>query len=163
MLGNGIVKNIHDIIFIDRDRFDRSRSRIVANEISVLNSKLLDEKRPFLLIGVGRWGTLDPWLGIPVTWDQISGARAIIETDFKDFDVEPSQGSHFFHNLNSFMVGYFTVRSKDKKSYLDWQWLQEREPIMELQYTKLLRFKKPIVIKMDGKKGRGVILKPGRE
>ena len=161
VLGNGIIKDIYDIVYVDRERFDRSQSRLVAQEVSMLNSKLLAEKRPYLLIGVGRWGTLDPWLGIPVTWDQICGARAIVEADFKDMSVAPSQGSHFFQNLNSFMVGYFTVHSNHNHSFIDWEWLSRQPAVDEAKFTRHLRFSEPITVKMNGHVNKGVILKPG--
>ncbi len=160
VLGNGIIDNIYDIVLVDRDKFDRSQSRIVAREISQYNGKLNKENRPYLLIGVGRWGSLDPWLGIPVTWGQISGARVIIEAGFKDFTVMPSQGSHFFQNLQALMVGYFTVKSDDSASFVDWNWLLEKEPLSKNEYTSLIRFKKPVIIKMNGSHNKGVIIKP---
>ena len=88
------------------------------------NEKLVAEKRPYLLIGVGRWGSLDPWLGIPVKWDQISGAKVIVEAGFKDMEVDPSQGSHFFHNITSFRISYFTVNSTTQDGFVDWEWLR---------------------------------------
>jgi hypothetical protein len=160
VLGNGIFDNIFDIVVVDRDRFDRSKSPMVAQEVSDYNHKLLSENRRYLLIGVGRWGSLDPWLGIPVTWAQISGAQAIVETDFKDFTVMPSLGSHFFQNLNSFQIGYYSVRSRMDQSYIDWDWLIKQKAIEEKGFTRLLRFNKPIVIKMSGHQNIGIILKP---
>jgi hypothetical protein len=118
------------------------------------------EQRPYLLIGVGRWGTLDPWLGIPVTWEQIAGARAIVETGFKEMSVAPSQGSHFFQNITSFMIGYFTVNPDNHQGFLDWEWLLRQKPFQQLSYTKLVRFDKPLVIKINGHQNKGVILKP---
>lgn len=102
VLGNGIIDNIRDIIYIDSEEFDRSKSRVVAGAIGYFNSKLIKDQAPYLLVGPGRWGSLDQWLGIPVTWAKISGAAAIIENQFKDIKVLPSQGSHFFHKLTSF-------------------------------------------------------------
>ena len=163
VLGNGIIKGIHDIIFVDFHTFDRSKSREVANEVSRLNEKLIEEKRPYLLIGVGRWGTLDPWLGIPVTWEQISGARAIIESGFKDFPVTPSQGSHFFQNITSFQIGYFTVNHYSGLGSIDWDWLWQHHPIESFTYTRLLRFTNELVIKMNGHKNEGIILKPAKD
>ena len=125
-----------------------------------MNSKLLAENRRYVLIGVGRWGSMDPWLGIPVTWDQISGARAIIVAEFADISVEPSQGSHFFQNLNSFLVGYFTIRDHDNSSFIDWEWLQQQTPLEQMTYTKHIRFQEPLVIKMSGHLNQGIILKP---
>jgi hypothetical protein len=112
------------------------------------------------LIGIGRWGSLDPWLGIPVTWEQISGAKAIIETGFKDMSVTPSQGSHFFQNITSFMIGYFTVDESQQQGFLNWDWLLNQSPLEKKQYTKLFRFDKPLIVKINGHQNKGVILKP---
>ena len=160
VLGNGVLDDIKDIVYVDYNLFDRAKSRDVAREVNLFNNKLLSEKKPYLLIGVGRWGTLDPWLGIPVTWEQISGAKAIIEADFKEISVEPSQGSHFFQNITSFMVGYFTVNLEKGMGYLDWQWLLKQKPFEAMKFTRHLRFKKPIIIKMNGHENKGVIFKP---
>ncbi|MFQ6113577.1 MAG: PEP/pyruvate-binding domain-containing protein, partial [bacterium] len=160
VLGNGVIHDVYDIVVVDVHRFDRARSREVAKEINLFNTKLLSRNRPYLLIGVGRWGSLDPWLGIPINWEQISGARAIVEAGFKDFDVSPSQGSHFFHNLSSFMVGYFTVNSFKNEGYIDWDWLLQQEAVEETSYVRWLQFNKPITIKMNGRQNKGIILKP---
>jgi hypothetical protein len=109
---------------------------------------------------VGRWGSLDPWLGIPIKWDQISGARAIVEAGFKDIDVAPSQGSHFFQNITSFMIGYFTINTKTTRSFVDWDWLLSQEAIEEKSYTRHLRLDRPIEVKINGHQHRGIILKP---
>lgn len=161
VLGNGAITNIYDIVFIDIEKFDRSKSRAAANEVSLLNSKLLDEKKPYLLIGVGRWGSLDPWLGIPVTWDQIAGASVIVEAGFKDLNVTPSQGSHFFQNITSFRVGYFTVNSFEHFGFIDWDWLLKIPPVEEFYFAKHLKFDQPIIVKISGHKNKGIILKPG--
>jgi CheY-like chemotaxis protein len=161
VLGNGAMNGIYDIVVVDINKFERGKSKEVAQEVSKLNSKLLNERKPYLLLGVGRWGSLDPWLGIPVTWDQISGASVIVEAGFKDFQVTPSQGSHFFQNLTSFRVGYFTVNSIDHLGFIDWDWLNNQTAIEEFNYTKHLRFDKPISVRINGHENRGVILKPG--
>lgn len=160
VLGNGILQDIFDVVLVDYHTFNRAKSREVAAEVAAFNSFLIDEKRPYLLIGVGRWGSLDPWLGIPVTWEQIAGARAIVETSFKDMSVEPSQGSHFFQNITSFMIGYFTVNNFSDKGFVDWDWLLSQSPIITKEFTRLVRFQKPIIIKMNGHKNRGIIMKP---
>jgi hypothetical protein len=160
VLGNGVLRDIHDVVMVDIRRFERTRSLEVAKEVTYFNETLLADQRPYLLIGVGRWGTLDPWLGIPIRWDQICGARAIVEASLKDMDVAPSQGSHFFQNITSFMVGYFTVSPKAKKSFLDWDWLLAQPALEERNFTRLIRFAHPIVVKMNGRQNRGVILKP---
>ena len=109
VLGNGNLAHIRDVVAVDYEKFDRAKSREIATEIGRLNARLVAEGVPYILIGLGRWGSADPWLGIPVTWEQISGARVIVESGLKDIKVTPSQGSHFFQNLTSFRVGYFTV------------------------------------------------------
>lgn len=162
VLGNGAVNGVQDIVVVDYEKFDRAKSKEVVQEVSKLNAKLLAERKPYILFGVGRWGSLDPWLGIPVTWDQISGAAVIVESGFKDFSVTPSQGSHFFQNLTSFRVGYFTVNA-DNNSFIDWQWLCKQTAVEEMIYTKHLRFEQPITIRMNGHENRGVIYKPGTE
>jgi CheY-like chemotaxis protein len=161
VLGNGIIDDIFDVVFVNRKTFDRSKSRETASIINKLNTKLLKEEKPYLLVGVGRWGSLDPWLGIPVSWDMINGARAIVETDFIDFRVSPSQGSHFFQNLTSFQVGYFTLNSATKEDFLDWDWLMQQNAVKHNESILHLQFDKPIVIKMNGHENKGVILKPG--
>ncbi len=163
ILGHGIIRDLYDIVFVDYNKFDRSKSRQVADEVSRLNGMLLQEKRPYLLIGVGRWGTLDPWLGIPVNWEQISGAKAIVETSFKDFMVEPSQGSHFFQNLTSFMVGYFTVNQFKSEGFIDWKWLTAQPIANGYEYTFHIRLEKPVTVLMNGRKNQGIITKPGVE
>ncbi len=162
VLGNGLIDNIYDVVFVDINKYDRSKSRETANEISELNSKLVESNKPYVLIGVGRWGSLDPWLGIPVTWDQIAGAAAIVESGFKDFSVTPSQGSHFFQNLTSFKIGYFTVNAQEKVGFINWDWLLKQKPLEEFEFTKHLSFKKPIAVKINGHQNKGVITKPGK-
>jgi len=160
VMGNGIIDDIKDIIMVDYNLFERAKSIEVAAEVASFNSELMKKNKPYLLLGTGRWGSLDPWLGIPVTWEQIAGAKAIIETNFKDMVVEPSQGSHFFQNLTSFMVGYFTVNSLYNKGYVNWDWLLNVEPIAQKKYTKHLQFTNPLLLKMNGHKNKGIILKP---
>lgn len=160
VLGHGVISEIKDIVYVDYDTFERSKSKEVAIEVSQLNSKLVADQTPYLLIGVGRWGTLDPWLGIPVNWDQISGAKAIIESSFKDFMVTPSQGSHFFQNLTSFMVAYFTTNSYKEEGFVDWEWLKQQKKVQELKFTRHVCLDHPIKIKMNGHDNIGIILKP---
>jgi hypothetical protein len=160
VLGNGVIGDIKDIVFVDYHLFDRAKSREVAQEVGRFNRRLVDEQRPYLLIGVGRWGSLDPWLGIPVKWEDIAGARAIVETGFKELSVAPSQGSHFFQNITSFMVGYFTVASGARDGFLDWEWLLQQQPFESLSWTRLVRFPRPLLIRINGQISRGVILKP---
>lgn len=161
VLGNGSFHGIHDIVVVDINKFERGKSNEVAYEISQFNKKLLEKHKPYILIGVGRWGSFDHWLGIPVTWDQISGASAIVESGFKDFSVTPSQGSHFFQNITSFRVGYFTVNSIDKTAFIDWEWMRNQPAVEEFQFARHLEFKDPISVKINGHQNQGIILKPG--
>ena len=164
VLGHGRVEGIHDLVVVDFQRFERARSRDAATEIGRLNRALLARGAPYLLIGVGRWGSRDPWLGIPVTWDQVAGARVIVEAGLRDLRVEPSQGSHFFQNLTSFHVGYFTVNpaaaSAGSEGFVDWDWLDAQPALSEHAHVRHLHLESPILVKMDGRKGEGVILKP---
>lgn len=160
VLGSGVINDIYDIIYVDNETFDRSKTKEIAYEVSQLNSEMLEKGKQYLLIGFGRWGTLDPWLGIPVTWTQIAGAKAIIEADMKDLDVEPSQGSHFFQNLTSFSIGYFTVKNSNKNSFLDRDWLELQKINRKLKYVRHVELQKPLAIKINAHKKLGVILKP---
>lgn len=160
ILGNGSNNKIMDIVFVNIDKFDRSKSREAAKDVGYFNAKLVKQKKEYLLIGIGRWGTLDPWLGIPITWEQISGAKAIVESNFKDFDVEPSQGSHFFQNMTSFRVGYFTVDNYRSSGFVDWNWLQEQKTFEQRGAIKHIKLNKPITIKINSRENKGVIIKP---
>jgi hypothetical protein len=161
VLGNGKVDNLRDLVVVDFHSFERKMSRDVAEAVERLNVTLLDAGRPYLLIGVGRWGSRDPWLGIPVAWEQISGARVIVETGFRDFRVTPSQGSHFFQNLTSFEVGYFTVNADQGEGFVDWEWIESLPAQRRIGAVRHLRFDQPMVVKMNGRRNQGVIYKPG--
>ena len=160
VLGNGRIENLHDVVVVDSQRFERSRSREVAEAVAHFNAKLNADNLPYLLIGVGRWGSTDPWLGIPVEWDEISGARAIVEAGFRDFRVTPSQGSHFFQNLTAFQVGYFTVNPDAGEGSLDWQWLAAQPAIEEEGCVRHLQFENPLRVVMNSRTSQGVICKP---
>ncbi|MHC4861103.1 MAG: PEP/pyruvate-binding domain-containing protein, partial [Planctomycetota bacterium] len=160
VLGNGTVRGVSDIVLVDVERFERASSRAVAREIGLFNYELMKEDVPYVLFGVGRWGSADPWLGIPVKWQEISGARVIVESSFRDLRVTPSEGSHFFQNLATMRVGYFTVDSDASGGFLDWEWLLEQPSEREREFTRLVRLAKPLTIKMDGRTNHGIILKP---
>jgi DNA-binding response OmpR family regulator len=160
VMGNGRV-DVHDVIVVDRVEFDRKDSRAVARQIATLNNQLVREERPYALIGVGRWGSRDPWLGIPVEWAHISGARAIVETAFADMEVEPSQGTHFFQNLSALGVGYFTVNPRRGDGLLDWDWLAHCPSKTALGPVRHLRFAAPLTVLMNGRNSEGVITRPG--
>jgi CheY-like chemotaxis protein len=160
VLGNGRIENLHDVVVVDAQRFERSRSQEVAASVAQFNRRLNAENRPYLLIGVGRWGSTEPWLGIPVEWDEISGARVIVEAGFRDFRVTPSQGSHFFQNLTAFRVGYFTVNPDVGEGSVDWQWLTEQPAVEEQGCVRHLQFAESIRVVMNSHTSQGAIFKP---
>jgi len=162
VLGNGRIQNLCDVVVVDFHRFERARSQEVAEAVADFNTKLALENRPYLLIGVGRWGSNDPWLGIPVEWDEISGARVIVEAGFRDFRVVPSQGSHFFQNLMAFQVGYFTVNPDAGEGSVDWAWLSVQPAEEERGCVRHLRFPDPLLVVMNGRAREGMIFKPSR-
>ncbi len=160
VLGNGRIDNLHDIVVVDSHRFQRSRSQEVSKAVAHFNAILNAENRPYLLIGVGRWGSNDPWLGIPVEWDEISGARAIVEAGFRDFRVTPSQGSHFFQNLTAFQIGYFTVNPDAGEGSVDWEWLSQQPAVEEDGCVRHLQFAEPLRVVMNSRTSQGMIFKP---
>ncbi len=160
VLGNGRLDHIHDLIVVDFHRFERARSQDVAQDVARFNRRLAADNIPYVLIGVGRWGSSEPFLGIPVAWDQIAGALAIVEAGFRDFTVTPSQGTHFFQNLTSSNVGYFTVNPDAGEGFVDWDWLAAQPAVEEASCVRHLHFDRPLVVKMNGKTNQGVILKP---
>ncbi|MGA7559753.1 MAG: PEP/pyruvate-binding domain-containing protein [Terriglobales bacterium] len=160
VLGNGRIDDLYDVIVVDSQRFERGQSQEVAAAVSRFNRRLSEHNRPYLLIGVGRWGSTEPWLGIPVEWDEISGARVIVEAGFRDFRVTPSQGSHFFQNLTAFQIGYFTVNPDAGEGTVDWEWLTEQPAVEEQGCVRHLRFANPIRIVMNSRTSQGVIFKP---
>lgn len=162
VMGNGRIDDVRDLVVVDGSRFDRSRSRVAAAEIAEMNATLKAERRPYLLVGVGRWGSADSLLGIPVTWDQIAGARVIVETGFSDFRVTPSQGTHFFQNLTASQAGYFTVNPDLGDGFVDWAWLRAQPAAEERTFVRRIRLDAPISIVMNGRRNEGVIRKPGR-
>lgn len=159
VLGNGVIE-LTDVVAVDRDRFERGDSLAVAGEIARYNAELHAQGRPYLLVGVGRWGSSDPWLGIPVTWEQIDGARVIVETGFRDFRVTPSQGSHFFQNLTSFQIGYFTINEGVGEGFVRWDWLAAQPAVSQRGCVRHLRLERPVVVRMNGRRSEGVILLP---
>jgi CheY-like chemotaxis protein len=160
VLGSGRLEGIRDLVVVDFQRFERSRSREAAQEVGRLNGELLTARVPYVLIGVGRWGSRDPWLGIPVTWDQVSGAQVIVEAGLRDLKVTPSQGTHFFQNLTSFNVGYFTINPENGDGFVDWDWLDAQPAKSHVAHVRHLRLDGPLLVNMNGRKSEGVIVKP---
>lgn len=160
VLGNGNIEDIRDLLVVDIASFDRSRSREVAQQVAGFDALLRAGQTPYVLIGVGRWGSADPHLGIPVSWNQIAGARVIVEAGFEDIRVVPSQGTHFFQNLTSCHVGYFTVNPEVGEGHVDWSWLASQEAVRQTELVRHIRLPRPLSVKMNGRTGEGVILKP---
>ena len=156
-LGNGTFNDIYDILFVKHDTFDPSRTRDISSEISSMNKSLMRQNRPYLLIGPGRWGSADRWLGIPVTWHDIAGVRVIIETSTENLQADPSQGTHFFHNITSLGIGYITIL-QNKTSFLNFDWLNGLPVEEETGFLRHLRLEAPVLIKIDGKGSRALIL-----
>jgi hypothetical protein len=159
VLGNGRLEGIRDLIVVDERSFERHRSQEVARDVARFDAVLRREGRPYVLIGVGRWGSSDPYLGIPVGWEQIAGARVIVEAGFRDFKVAPSQGTHFFQNLCSSGVGYFTVNPDVGEGRIDWDWLAALPAQEETELVRRVRSPEPLLVKMDGRVGEGAILR----
>ena len=157
-LGNGQYSDIVDVVYVKPSTFEAKYTTEIAGEIASINRDLVTDNRSYLLIGFGRWGSSDPWLGVPLTWPQISGARAIVEATLPEMNVDASQGSHFFHNMNCFRVLYFTVRhSEDNR--IDWDWLDKQPAIAETCFLRHVRIKAPLNVRVDGRSGQGVILR----
>ncbi|MDR1343138.1 MAG: phosphoenolpyruvate synthase [Prevotellaceae bacterium] len=161
-LGHGIAGDVYDVVYVKPKKFSASNNQLVACEVEKINRQLTDEGRGYVLVGPGRWGSSDTSLGIPVKWPHISGARLIVEAGLTAYRIDPSQGTHFFHNLTSLHVGYFTVNPylKEGGGFYDVDFLNAQPAVAETSYIRHVRFGSPIVIKIDGKKSRGVVMKP---
>ncbi len=157
VMGNGVVEGLRDVVYVRPDCFEARHSRQVAAEVAARNVAARETDTPYLLIGFGRWGTSDPWLGIPATWPQVSGARVIVEATLPGFGVDLSQGSHFFHNISSAGVSYFSVRESHGR--IDWPWLAEQPAVAEGAFVRHVRLEKPLRVRVDGRSGRGVIIR----
>ncbi len=158
-MGNGKIDGITDIIYANPDLFDKSKTLEMTHELEKLNNKLKKLKRKYILIGPGRWGTRDSWLGIPVVWTQISAAKIIVETDLKDFSVDASLGSHFFHNITSMNIGYFTVHQSNGTDFIDWKWLKKQNTSETTKHFTHVRLPDAVTVLMDGRKGICLIKK----
>ena len=157
-LGPGSIEGIEDIIYVKSETFDKSRTEDIAKEINALNAKLKAEKRTYMLIGPGRWGSSDPWLGVPILWNDISEARVIVETALKDFQIEPSQGTHFFQNITSLGVGYITVNEFSGDGYFKEGILNGKEAIYESGFVRHVRLDKEALVYIDGNDRKGVVI-----
>ena len=158
-LGDGFIDNVQHIVFVDPKKFRAANTKTIAKEIHQINNAMLN-KSPYILVGPGRWGSADPWLGIPVNWEHISGASAIVEIGINDFPVDPSFGSHFFQNVTSMRLGYFTIDNDSKEESFDHNWLKKQKIIKNKKFTACYELERPLRIKIDGQTGNGIILKP---
>ena len=156
-MGNGVIDDIHDIIYIEPEEFNNMFTGRMADEIALMNEKMMKESRRYILIGPGRWGTRDKFLGIPVVWPQISNAKVIVEVSLPDFHLDASLGSHFFHNVTSMNVGYFSIDQDAKDGIICWENIQKQNVLEKGKFCRHVRFEKPLCIRMDGKKGMAVI------
>jgi hypothetical protein len=157
-MGNGIRDEIRDVVFLKPEEFEARHTPRIASELERINQTLADAGHRYLLIGFGRWGSSDPWLGVPVKWAQISGARVMVEATLPEMNPDLSQGAHFFHNLISFHVLYLSLGHAGKYR-IDWEWLNRHEVIAETEFVRHIRLPNPLTIKVDGKRGRGVVIR----
>lgn len=159
-LGNGLIENVHDFVYVKPESFNPANTKEIAQVIDNINSQFVSNGSNYVLVGPGRWGSADPWLGVPVKWAQISAARLIVESGLKEFNIDPSQGTHFFQNLTSFNVGYFTVNPFIGDGHYDVDFLNKQPAIFEDQFVRHVKFPDPLIIKIDGTKKAGIVLKP---
>ncbi len=159
-LGNGVIRGIRDVVYVNPDlRFEADHNRRLARQIEVLNHRLSQASRPYILIGPGRWGTADPWLGIPVTWAQVSAARVIVELELPGSHIDASQGTHFFHNLTSLRIGYFGVDLGNSVHYIDLDWLHSLKSDAGAGFLHYVELPEEVEVHIDGRTGRGVVVR----
>lgn len=156
-MGNGRIEGLKDFVYVKKESFDKIKTKEIAAEIEKVNKKLVASKTNYVLIGPGRWGTRDPFIGVPVNWSQISSAKVIVETSLPGFPLDASLGSHFFHNVTSMNVGYFSIQYNSQNEFIDWDELSKQEIIEETKYLVHVRFNDPVCVVMDGKKRIAVI------
>ena len=159
-LGQGVMDDIQDVIYVKTDGYSASNNQLIAYDIEKLNRRFLDEGKHYVLVGPGRWGSSDTWLGIPVKWPNISAARVIVEAGLTNYRVDPSQGTHFFQNLTSFGVGYFTINAYINDGIYNQELLNSMPAVEETKFLRWVHFDKPLTVKMNGKKKVGVVQLP---
>jgi hypothetical protein len=159
-LGHGITSDLYDLVYVKPESFNASKNQLIMSEIDQLNRQLLNENRHYALVGPGRWGSTDPWLGIPVKWSNISNARLIVESGLSNYRIDPSQGTHFFQNLTSFGVAYFTINPYLGDGTFDTEFLKGQPAVYESEFIRHIHFENPMIMKVDGRKNKGVLLKP---
>lgn len=159
-LGHGIINHLQDVVYVKSERFSAANNRLIGYDIEKINKQFLEEGKNYILVGPGRWGSSDEWLGIPVKWPNISAARVIVESALNTYQVDPSQGTHFFQNLTSFGVGYFTVNPQTDQGTFNEAYLDALPAETETEFVRHIHFSSPLVVKIDGKKNIGVVMMP---
>ncbi|MEE4115216.1 MAG: phosphoenolpyruvate synthase, partial [Marinilabiliaceae bacterium] len=159
-LGNGLIKGITDLIYIRPESFKAENNKKIVSVLENINNSFVQAARNYVLVGPGRWGSSDPWLGIPIKWPQISQARVIVESGLPDYRIDPSQGTHFFQNITSFRIGYFTVNPYIKEGCYNVDYLNSMEAVYQDEFLRHVVFDKPLRIMLDGRIHKGVILLP---
>ena len=157
-VGNGEINEIRDVVFVDNQKFSKLKTVEMAEEIESLNKLMVESGKKYVLIGPGRWGSRDRFVGIPVNWSQISNAKVIVEVSLDNFPLDSSLGSHFFHNVTSMNIGYFSVQHSSYTDFVRWELLNKQKVIHETSFFKHVRFKTPLKILMDGKQKTSAIL-----
>jgi len=160
-LGNGNYENIHDLIYVKPETFNAANTRKIAEAVEQINKKFAEKDKNYILVGPGRWGSSDPWLGIPVIWPQIASAKIIVEAGLNNFRIDPSQGTHFFQNLTSFKVGYLTINPFMDDGFFNLDYLNKQKAIYEDDYLRHVRFKEPLTVIIEGKSNKAAIFKEG--
>jgi hypothetical protein len=160
-LGNGKYDHIKDFVYVKPEAFKSEATRNIALAVEKINAKFSEEDKQYILVGPGRWGSSDPWLGIPVTWSQISEAKVIIESGLENYRIDPSQGTHFFQNLTSFKVGYFTINPFIGDGHYDIDYLNKMDAVYEDEFIRHIRFKDYLTVIIEGRKNKALILKEG--
>ncbi len=157
-LGNGEIGHIKDVVYVTVQQFDKLKTQDMVQEIDAINNRMIRQKRQYILIGPGRWGTRDPFLGIPVAWSNISNAKVIVEISLPNFPLDASLGSHFFHNLTSMNIGYFSVQDSSHTDFINWDMLESQETVHQSRYFKHVRFDRPLTVYMNGKLRTSAVL-----
>jgi hypothetical protein len=161
-LGHGQINSIQDFVYVVPSSFNPAHTKNIAIELEEVNTYFMENKRNYVLVGPGRWGSSDPWLGIPIRWSQISEARVIVESGLDNFRVDPSHGTHFFQNLTSFRVGYLTINPFINDGVFNLDFLEKQSAIIETEHVRCVHFNNPILIHIDGKNNKGVVFMPGK-
>jgi CheY-like chemotaxis protein len=159
-LGNGYIENIYDMVYVKPEAFKSSETKNIVTRVETLNTQFIAEKRNYILVGPGRWGSSDPWLGIPVKWPQISEARVIVESGLENYRIDPSQGTHFFQNLTTFRVGYLTVNPYNNDGFYDVEYLNHQPALYEDEFLRRISFNQPIKVVIDSRNNKAVVFKP---